>query len=58
MEIPKEYLFYIQDETDAPYSEGERPVPLTPEKDIKNREYLHSLGLTFEDEDKFLKSWV
>lgn len=51
MKIPKEYLSYLQDETDAPYEEGERPIPLTPEKDIKNREYLHSLGLTFEDEE-------
>lgn len=51
MKIPKEYLSYLQDETDAPYEEGERPVPLTPEKDIKNREYLHSLGLTFDDEE-------
>lgn len=56
MKIPKEYLSYLQDETDAPYEEGERPVPLTPEKDIKNREYLHSLGFTFEDEDKLPKS--
>ena len=58
MKVPKEYLSYLQDETDAPYREGERPIPLTAEKDIKNREYLHSLGLTFEDEAKLLKNWV
>lgn len=51
MKIPKECLSYLQDETDAPYKEGECPVPLTEEDDKFMRNLFHSYGLTFDDEE-------
>ena len=51
MKIPKESLSYLQDETDAPYEEGEYTVPLSEEDDKFMRNLFHSHGLTFEDDE-------